>query len=69
MRVAFQGVERVTLDGAAGNDAYALVGIGPPLTISDGDKMSLDTLDFSAAADGVRSTSTPATLSWYWAAC
>jgi hypothetical protein len=52
LRVAFDGVERITLDGGSGDDSYQVSGLSANTTIVDA--MGADTLDFSKAGDGIR---------------
>lgn len=45
--VQFDGTERVTLDGGAGNDTYGIIGLGMKATISD--SKGIDLVDFTLA--------------------
>jgi Ca2+-binding RTX toxin-like protein len=51
LRVAFQGVEQVQVDGTAGDDTYAVLGLGTPVTVYD--KQGVELLDFSQAPVGI----------------
>jgi Ca2+-binding RTX toxin-like protein len=50
--VSYTGIERLQLDGRAGNDTYAIPSLPLPVTIVDSGGTG-DTLDFSQAATGV----------------
>ncbi len=49
--IQLRGIERVTVDGGAGDDTYQVFDLGPKVTLID--RKGTDVLDFSQAAVGV----------------